>query len=150
MQNVIKYNAGISATVDARIAQGQHISRVHGTTTTFDHDLGDDLNLSDKGYSLTGDAWTERITVVDTLGWLEPPNGASATHTGPTTFLTSSTLYQPPSSTSTITSAAAASSLYCTNPSLEDGDGFCTCNQGTVTTTITPAGGPGNTCPTAI
>jgi len=48
------------------------------------------------------------------------------------------------------TSAAAASSLYCTDPSLEDSDGLCTCNQGTVTTTITPAGGPGNTCPTAI
>lgn len=41
-------------------------------------------------------------------------------------------------------------SLYCTNPSLEDGDGLCTCTQGVVTTTITPAGGPGNSCPTSL
>ncbi|KAL8699462.1 MAG: hypothetical protein Q9201_005989 [Fulgogasparrea decipioides] len=51
----------------------------------------------------------------------------------------------PPSGTSIPTE-----SLQCSNPSLEDGDGICTCTQGTVTTTITPAGGPGNTCPTAL
>lgn len=46
--------------------------------------------------------------------------------------------------------SSASPSLYCTNPSLEDGDGICTCNQGTFTTTITPAGGPGNNCPTTL
>lgn len=50
----------------------------------------------------------------------------------------------------TITSPAAVPSLYCTNPSLEDGDGICTCTQGSVTTTITTVGGPGNACPTAM
>jgi len=158
MQNVIKYNAGISAMVDTRIAQGQHISKVHGTTTTFDHYLEDSLNPNDKGYSLIGDAWTERITVVDQLGWLEPPDvaySASATYTSPTTFLTSTSIITSATAassptTATVTSAPATPSLYCTDPSLEDGDGLCTCNQGTVTTTITPAGGPGNACPTAI
>jgi hypothetical protein len=61
--------------------------------------------------------------------------------------------YPPPAiaaASSTITSAPAGPSLYCTKPSLEDGDGICTCTQGTVTKTITPAGGPGAACPTAI
>lgn len=59
-----------------------------------------------------------------------------------------------PSSTTVVRLTPSASpktvGLYCSNPSLEDGDGICTCTQGTITTTITPAGGPGNTCPTAL
>jgi hypothetical protein len=53
-----------------------------------------------------------------------------------------------PSSSSTITSAPApTASVYCTDTSLEDGDGLCTCNVGTLTfTTFTPGGGPGNSC----
>ena len=43
--------------------------------------------------------------------------------------------------------------LLCTNPSLEDGDGICTCTgtgvTPTPTYTITPAGGPGNLCPSS-
>ncbi|KAI9759243.1 MAG: hypothetical protein M4579_002452, partial [Chaenotheca gracillima] len=42
-----------------------------------------------------------------------------------------------------------APSWGCTNPSLEDGDGLCTCNLGSKSTVITPAGGPGNTCPSS-
>lgn len=55
-----------------------------------------------------------------------------------------------PSAAAAASAAAPSASLYCSNPSLEDGDGICTCTQGTVTTTITPVGGPGNACPTAI
>ena len=44
----------------------------------------------------------------------------------------------PPSSTA---------SVVCSNTSLEDGDGLCTYNVGTLTfTTFTPSGGPGNSC----
>jgi lysophospholipase L1-like esterase len=73
MQNVIKYNAGISAMVDTRIAQSQRISRVHQRTTTYDHAAGDILHPNDTGYSLIGNAWVERITVVDQRGWLGNP-----------------------------------------------------------------------------
>lgn len=47
-------------------------------------------------------------------------------------------------------SDSSGSGLYCTDPSLEDGDGLCTCTQGGATTTVTPAGGPGNACPTSL
>jgi hypothetical protein len=56
---------------------------------------------------------------------------------------------QSPSSsgTSPTSTPTPTESVYCTNPSLEDGDGICTCNYGTVTfTTFTPSGGPGNEC----
>lgn len=56
----------------------------------------------------------------------------------------------PTSTTAAATSTAFATAFGCSNPSLEDGDGICTCTQGTVTSTITPAGGPGNACPTAM
>jgi lysophospholipase L1-like esterase len=79
MQNVTIYNAAISAMVDTRIAQGQHISKVYGTTTTFDHYVEDTLHPNDIGYDLIGDAWLERITVVDQLGWINPPDIVSGT-----------------------------------------------------------------------
>jgi hypothetical protein len=71
-----------------------------------------------------------------------------ATCTGPLPFAAPTTLS---SSTvnylTTTTPPSSTASVYCSNPSLEDGDGLCTCNVGTLTfTTFTPSGGPGNSC----
>jgi len=79
-QNVMKYNAAISAMVDTRIAQGQHISRVHQRTTTYQRPPGDNLHPNDGGYTILAEAWTEAITVVDQRGWVSPP--AVATQSG--------------------------------------------------------------------
>lgn len=65
-----------------------------------------------------------------------------AYHTQPTA---NSCAQTPPTSSSIATAPTA--SLYCSDPSPEDSDGRCTCNQGTVTTTVTPSGGA---CPTSI
>ena len=73
-----------------------------------------------------------------------PPAAAS------TTLAAASTTPAAASTTLDAASTTPAPSLYCTNPSLEDGDGICTCNEGTFTTTITPVGGPGNACPTTL
>jgi lysophospholipase L1-like esterase len=75
--NVIKYNAGISAMVDTKIAQGRHISRVHQRTTILDHYPGDTLHPNDLGYSILGEAWTERIWVVAQNGWITHPVAGS-------------------------------------------------------------------------
>ena len=49
-------------------------------------------------------------------------------------------------------SDSPCATIDCTNPSLEDGDGICTCYKvggpASYTITITPPGGPGNVCPT--
>jgi hypothetical protein len=53
----------------------------------------------------------------------------------------------PPPPVSITSAPGPTPSVYCTNPSLEDGDGLCTCNVGTfIFTTFTPVGGPGNSC----
>lgn len=46
--------------------------------------------------------------------------------------------------------ATTTAAFLCSNPSLEDGDGLCTCSVGSsLVGTYTPSGGPGNSCPTA-
>lgn len=77
-QNVIKYNAAISVMVDTRIAQGQHITKVHATTTTFDHAADDTVLPKDSGYELITEAWTERISVAKQHGWIGDPWVVSA------------------------------------------------------------------------
>lgn len=72
-QNVIKYNAAISVMVDTRRAQGQHITKMHQVTTTYDHSINDDLHPNDNGYELIGDAWAERITDAAANGWIGNP-----------------------------------------------------------------------------
>jgi lysophospholipase L1-like esterase len=78
-QNVIKYNAAISAMVDTRIAQGQYITKIHSRTTTFDHASGDTVVPNDSGYDLMAEAWTERISVAKQNGWIDDPYDLSGT-----------------------------------------------------------------------
>ena len=81
-QNVIKYNAAISVMVETGIALGQHISKVHQRTTTFQHYSGDTLHPDDIGYTILGTTWAEAITVVDQRGWISPPEIATGTGGG--------------------------------------------------------------------
>lgn len=78
-----------------------------------------------------------------------------ATCTGPLPFailtpLSSPTTTSYASALKSLTTTAlpsSSASVYCSNTSLEDGDGLCTYNIGTLTfTTFTPSGGPGNSC----
>lgn len=77
-------------------------------------------------------------TCAGPLPFAAPTTPGSSPAYSSSTTVSSLTTTAPPSS---------AASVYCSNPSLEDGDGLCTCNVGNVTfTTFTPSGGPGNSC----
>lgn len=89
-------------------------------------------------------------TSIDDKGAASASGSASRTSKGtagtapPTTLVTST---KASASSPTTSSSVSAD---CSNPSLEDGDGLCTCHAGSATTVVTPDGGPGNTCPETI
>lgn len=118
--------------------------------TDLDNQVFNDVNAN----SQSGFGWTARPFHPKPLGNIAMKNffiqsfkNDQIPGVGAPEVNTASTIGETGLPGTTIAPPSSTASIYCSNPSLEDGDGLCTCVSASTTfTTFTPSGGPGNSC----
>lgn len=129
-QQALQFNSMISEIVDKlQTRDKRHIGKVH--LPVANRNMGTHFNNwpTTNGYQYMAYEFAERLWEVDEKnGWISDPVAVATPTSTPSPSCTPLT--------------------DCSNPSLEDGNGLCTCTASSATVTITPSGGPGNACPT--